>query len=164
MVSAVKSSIPVWFSVLLLVSSCGPPDSSVAESEVPAAPTAESADSAAVTEGQPVQELHYIRAAHILIRSGVISDSLSEGAADRTAQESITRIRSRILSGDADFREMAAEYSECPSSAWGGVLPAFTPGAVAWPLDSAASSLEPGGISGVLRTRAGYHIVMRLED
>jgi hypothetical protein len=60
-----------------------------------------------------------------------------------------------------DFGKLAAKYSADNSKADNGYLPPATKGSFVAEFDSAAWALEPGGVSGVVRTRFGYHIIRR---
>ncbi|MBN2586090.1 MAG: peptidyl-prolyl cis-trans isomerase [Candidatus Fermentibacteraceae bacterium] len=161
MTHASKGTAAVWFAALLLIASCGAPER---ERPPETSPQDTVPEDIRLADPEPGHELQFLRAAHIFIQSEGVSDSLSPADQDLEALRTITSIHRRITSGEADFESMAREYSQCPSSSEGGILPVFTSGALARPLDSAAAALAPGEISGILRTRFGYHIIKRLED
>lgn len=95
-----------------------------------------------------------IRASHILIKT-------SEGADEaemKSALERIEALHVRAVSGE-DFAELAAEYSDCPSSEQGGDLGDFGHGMMVPPFDRAAFALEVGEISNVVQTQYGFHII-----
>ena len=103
----------------------------------------------------------FLSAAHILIAwSNAPGDSLSYD--DGNALISISSIRDEILSGQVTFEEMAFNHSHCTSAADSGRLPVFTSGGITEELDSTIAALQPGEISGIIRTRFGYHLVKRL--
>ncbi|NOQ23281.1 MAG: hypothetical protein GQ565_11620 [Candidatus Aegiribacteria sp.] len=117
----------------------------------------------------------FLMAAHILIAWDIsVEASVSGGEeearrrvyivsdAEDDALDQIRDIQDEILSGRVTFEEMAFSYSHCTSAADSGRLPDFTGGAITEELDSAISALEPGEISGIIRTRFGYHLVKRL--
>jgi len=97
--------------------------------------------------------------AHILV-------PLEEGASaeqEASAREEAGRILSEIKNG-ASFEAMAREYSRDPSSAAdGGRLGTFHEGELIPELEKAAASLEPGEVTGPIRTAAGYHILKLLS-
>src|SRR5256885_6669975 len=62
----------------------------------------------------------------------------------------------------AGFGQLARQYSEDPGSkARGGYLPATPRGQFVPAFDSAAWALAPGGLSGVVRSPFGFHIIRR---
>jgi hypothetical protein len=105
-------------------------------------------------------EIEYLRAEHILIAWNTATGDTSDNGEDALA--TIQNIQDSILSGQATFEKMALNYSHCTSAVDSGLLPAFTPGGITEELDSTVSALEPGEISGIIRTRFGYHLVKRL--
>ncbi|MCD4777026.1 MAG: peptidylprolyl isomerase [Candidatus Aegiribacteria sp.] len=107
-----------------------------------------------------ISEIEYLRAAHILITWNTAKRDTVYYTED--ALETIRNIEDSILSGEAAFEEMAFNYSHCTSAADSGTLPAFTTGGITAELDSAVSALEPGEMSGIIRTRFGYHLVKRM--
>lgn len=65
----------------------------------------------------------------------------------------------RINNGE-DFSELARQYSQDPGSAsLGGDLGWFGRGAMVQEFEDAAFSLEPGGVSDIVETQFGYHII-----
>jgi parvulin-like peptidyl-prolyl isomerase len=100
-----------------------------------------------------------IGASHILISyQGVqgINTTRSKDDAKKLAED----ILNRITSGE-DFETLAKEHSDCPSSAKGGDLGTFGKGRMVKPFEEAAYSLDVGGISNVVETKFGYHIIKR---
>jgi choline-sulfatase len=67
---------------------------------------------------------------------------------------------SRAAAGE-DFAALARELSEDPSAARGGDLGVVAPGDLAEPLRSLAAGLEPGQLSPVHETPAGYVLLKR---
>ena len=59
----------------------------------------------------------------------------------------------------ADFAELAKQYSEGPSAPQGGNLGSFGRGQMVKPFEDAVFSLTEGDISGIVRTRFGFHII-----
>jgi peptidyl-prolyl cis-trans isomerase SurA len=75
----------------------------------------------------------------------------------------ISAIRDSALQG-ADFAELASEHSDDRgSAAKGGDLGWFTRRRWIQPFDEVALALQPGEISGIVRTPFGYHIIKCLE-
>ena len=100
-----------------------------------------------------------VRARHILL-------SLDPGADAPTADsvmEFAGGLRERILAGE-DFAALAGEFSQDPGTATqGGDLGSFRRGQMVPAFDSAAFSLEPGELSGPVRTGFGVHI-LRVDE
>ena len=65
------------------------------------------------------------------------------------------------LKKGADFAEMARKYSQDPASAKnGGELPWIQPGQTLKEFEDAAYALQPGQMSGIVRTPVGFHIIL----
>jgi peptidyl-prolyl cis-trans isomerase SurA len=69
------------------------------------------------------------------------------------------RVRKEIVDGGADFAEMARRYSEGPSAEAGGRIGTITRGDVVEEFGRAAFNLQPGGVSGVVETQFGLHLI-----
>jgi peptidyl-prolyl cis-trans isomerase C len=95
-----------------------------------------------------------VKASHILIASN--SEDSEEVKGDK--QKQLADIRVEIVAG-ADFGELAAKYSECPSKDEGGDLGFFTRERMVPAFSEAAFELEVGGLSDVVETRFGYHLI-----
>ncbi|MCU0450132.1 MAG: peptidylprolyl isomerase [Bernardetiaceae bacterium] len=97
-----------------------------------------------------------VRAAHILLP---IPQS-PEGEPDTAqAYQQITDLRRRALAGE-DFGKLAEEYSQDPGSkVQGGDLGFFTALQMVYPFESAAYNTKAGGVSEVVRTQFGYHLL-----
>ena len=65
------------------------------------------------------------------------------------------------IEGGESFENLAKQYSKCPSGQQGGALGTFGKGQMVAPFEEAAFSLQPGQISGPVRTQFGYHIIKR---
>lgn len=74
------------------------------------------------------------------------------------SREKLTQIRSEIEAG-ADFAEMAKLYSDDPTAQLGGELGWFGPGDLVLEFENAATRLQPGQLSGVVRTPYGLHLI-----
>jgi len=102
-----------------------------------------------------------IRASHILIsyegapRTGA---TRSKAEAMALAEE----IQAKLRAGES-FEELARAYSDCPSAQKGGDLGFFAKGQMVKPFEEAAFGLEVGGVSGIVETPFGYHIIKRTQ-
>jgi peptidyl-prolyl cis-trans isomerase C len=67
------------------------------------------------------------------------------------------------LQAGGDFAAKARELSQCPSGANGGDLGSFSRGAMVKEFDAVAFELAVGELSGVVKTKFGYHILKRTE-
>lgn len=104
---------------------------------------------------ETLKQVEQVKASHILIK---VADWKNEQlVAEKYAQAGI--ILGEIKKG-ADFAEMAKKYSEDASGQNGGDLGFFSRGQMVVPFETAAFSLKPGGISDVVKTEYGFHIIM----
>ncbi len=95
-----------------------------------------------------------VKVRHILI--AVNSQDQKEDAA---AKAKVQGILDQLHHG-ADFAKLAKQYSDDPGSkSQGGELGWIKHGVTVPEFDSAAFSLAPGQISGLVRTKFGYHII-----
>jgi peptidyl-prolyl cis-trans isomerase SurA len=107
----------------------------------------------AAVDSAPVAQT---RLRHILIRA---SETMSEGEALRR----LTDLRARIVSGAADFAEMARVHSGDATAARGGELDWVYPGDTVPDFERAYQELKIGEISQPVRTPFGYHLIQVLE-
>jgi peptidyl-prolyl cis-trans isomerase SurA len=96
------------------------------------------------------------RMRHILIRT---SDTVSETEARRR----LLGLRERLVSGSADFAELARSNSDDGTAARGGELDWVYPGDTVPEFERAYADLKPGEISQPVRTTFGYHLIQVLE-
>ena len=73
-------------------------------------------------------------------------------------EEEALQILEKIRAGE-DFAGLAREKSKCPSADKGGDLGWFERGKMDPAFEKAAFDLEKGGISGVVKSSFGYHII-----
>ena len=77
-------------------------------------------------------------------------------------KKELLELRKRILNGES-FSTLAILYSEDPGSAKnGGELGFYGRGQLYPAFETAAYKLKPGEISGVVKTKAGYHIIQMI--
>ncbi len=63
------------------------------------------------------------------------------------------------IEGGADFAEIAAAHSTCPSGQRGGDLGQFGPGQMVKEFDTVVFNGELGQIHGPIKTQFGYHLI-----
>lgn len=85
-----------------------------------------------------------IRASHILV-----------------AQEYEIQDLQKKLEEGASFEDLARDFSQCPSGKAGGDLGEFGRGMMVKPFEDAAFGLQPGEVSGAVKTQFGYHLIKR---
>jgi peptidyl-prolyl cis-trans isomerase C len=73
-------------------------------------------------------------------------------------EEECEAIKSQI-EGGADFGEMAAKHSQCPSGKEGGELGEFGPGQMVPEFDKVVFSEEIGKCLGPVQTDFGFHLI-----
>jgi len=133
--------------------------------EEPAPDTDVSADTDVVedtTIAVEVPPVDMVTASHILISwDGCGLDGIERNSDD--ARVLIDEIATNLAAGEVTFPDAAMEYSDCPSGASGGDLGTFGRGAMVPPFEEAAFALAPGGVSDVVETQFGYHLILRTE-
>ncbi len=77
-------------------------------------------------------------------------------------EKEVNAILERLKKGEK-FSNIAKEVSICPSKKRGGDLGTFGRGQMVKEFEKAAFALEKGQISGIVKTKFGYHIIKRLE-
>ncbi|MEG2067959.1 MAG: peptidylprolyl isomerase [Tannerellaceae bacterium] len=102
------------------------------------------------------------KVAHILIafpKDSVLSAAEAETETLARAEEVYKK-----LQAGGDFAELAKEYSADGSAKNGGQLPPFGPGEMVKPFEEGAFALTtPGELSGLVKSRFGYHIIKLIE-
>jgi peptidyl-prolyl cis-trans isomerase SurA len=104
-------------------------------------------------ESAPVEQTH---ARHILIRT-------SEVTSEADARRRLADLRERIVTGGADFAELARLNSADGSASRGGDLGWLFPGDTVPEFERAMNALKPGEISQPFNTSFGWHLVQVLE-
>ncbi|MBG30718.1 MAG: hypothetical protein CMI31_12055 [Opitutae bacterium] len=111
--------------------------------------------------GTPPSE---IRASHILVAYKGGPDP--KPSITRTKEEARARaetIRKQVSEEGKDFAQVARESSDGPSAPQGGDLGKFTFDKMVKPFSEAAFALKVGGISGVVESKFGFHVIKRTE-
>jgi hypothetical protein len=94
---------------------------------------------------------------HVLIRLEPNAEPPARAAARKKADAVYARIK-----GGANFAALAGQVSEDPASKMdGGYLPPAARGRYVTSFDSAGWSLPPGGMTNVVETPFGFHIIRR---
>jgi peptidyl-prolyl cis-trans isomerase SurA len=104
-------------------------------------------------EGAPVEQTH---ARHILIRT-------SEVVSETDARRRLADIRERIVTGGADFAELARLHSADGTASRGGDLDWLLPGDTVPDFERIMKMLKPGEISEPVKSPFGWHLVQVLE-
>lgn len=100
-----------------------------------------------------------VSASHILIKVAPDADP----ADSLKAYNKIKSIRDKAVGG-ANFEQLAAENSEDPSAVQNkGYLGYFTALQMVYPFEDAAFKTKIGEVSGIVRTKFGYHI-LKVKD
>ena len=94
-------------------------------------------------------------ARHILIKT-------SELVSENDAKDRILKLQER-LANKADFAEVARLQSEDASATRGGDLGWLSPGDTVTEFEKAMDALQPGQISGPVRSPFGWHIIQVIE-
>ncbi|MDH5671998.1 MAG: peptidyl-prolyl cis-trans isomerase [Myxococcales bacterium] len=100
-----------------------------------------------------------VQASHILLMyAGSARSDATRSKAE--AEQQITTLKAE-LDGGADFAALARQHSDCPSGKQGGDLGNFGRGQMVAAFEQAAFGLAVGGMSDVVETDFGYHIILR---
>lgn len=96
-----------------------------------------------------------VRARHILVKVAADADDKTKAAARKKAEDLFAKVKA-----GGDFTALAKKNSDDPgSAAQGGDLGFFGHGTMTPAFDSAAFALEPGGLSDVVETPFGFHVI-----
>lgn len=99
-----------------------------------------------------------VHAAHILLK---FEENAPQSFKDQKRLE-IAGLLGQIEKG-ADFANMAKSHSDCPSKEQGGDLGFFERGKMVKPFEDAAFALDAGGLSGVVESPFGYHLIKVMD-
>lgn len=145
-------------------------DAPLSENAQPPAPTGgvptAAADPSVPAPPAPGPEVavQSIGASHILV--SYQGATRAKPTVTRTKQEALALARQ--LAAEArkpgmDFGQLARDASDGPSGVEGGALPKFGRQQMVKPFSDAAFALKPGGISDVVETNFGFHVIKRTE-
>jgi peptidyl-prolyl cis-trans isomerase D len=104
------------------------------------------------------KERKQVKARHILFKVAENATYEEEEEVKERALEVLKKARD-----GEDFAALAREYSEDPAAEDGGNLGYFSENQMVKPFEDAAFNLEKGGISDLVRTSFGFHII-QVED
>jgi len=100
-----------------------------------------------------------VRARHVLIQVAADAPPDAVAAAEAVANQALERLRA-----GEEFAKVAAELSsDAGSRTEGGDLGFFRRGQMVGPFEEAAFALEPGQLSGLVRSPFGFH-VLRVDE
>jgi parvulin-like peptidyl-prolyl isomerase len=100
-----------------------------------------------------------VRASHILLMyQGSDRSTATRSKAEASTQ--IAQLKAQI-DGGASFADLARQHSDCPSSRSGGDLGQFGRGQMVKAFEDTTFALPVGGVSGIVETQFGYHIIQR---
>lgn len=102
-----------------------------------------------------------VRLAHVLVQWA----GLPTAETERTEEEARARVeqaRAALLAGQP-ITEVAPAFSDGETGPRGGELGWFQKGHLMPEVDAAAFSLKRGGVSEVVQSAAGFHVLVRLE-
>ena len=92
---------------------------------------------------------------HILVKT-------SEVVSEDEAKHKLETVKERLANG-GDFAELARLYSEDASAAGGGDLGWVNPGDTVPQFEEAMNALQPGQVSGLVKTQFGWHLIQVLD-
>lgn len=102
-----------------------------------------------------------VRASHILLMyAGSMRSTATRSKEEAEAQ--IRDLHAKASAGE-DFAALAQAHSDCPSGQKGGDLGSFGRGQMVPEFETATYALQVGGLSDVIETPFGYHIIHRTE-
>ncbi len=107
-------------------------------------------------ESRPIMP-EQISLSQIVIIPEPLADARNE------AYQKAQALRDSVTTYGKDFEEMARLYSEDVSAPRGGLIPMIRLDELVSNYSAAAAALQPGGISEVVETRFGYHVI-RLNE
>lgn len=115
----------------------------------------------AAKEPEPVADAGKISCRHILVQYTGCMRTRSERS-EAEARKIIEDVLAKAKAGE-DFAELAKKFSDGPSGPNGGDLRSFGRGQMVPPFEQAAFALEVGGVSEIVKTDFGYHVIQRYK-
>jgi len=100
-----------------------------------------------------------VRASHILLMYSGSERSTASRSKDEASQQ-IQQIKAQLDAG-TDMASLAKQHSDCPSGQKGGDLGPFGKGQMVAAFETTTFGLPVGGVSGIVETPFGYHIIQR---
>lgn len=110
----------------------------------------------------------YMRAKHVLFRTtndsgeALTEEEIAQKKADAEAVQAELAAITDPAALEARMDELIAEKSEDTGSSYYPDGYTFLPGEMVEPFETAVSGLENGGLSGVVESTHGYHVILRL--
>ncbi len=100
-----------------------------------------------------------VRASHILLMYA----GSERSTATRSKDDALTQIKGiqTEIAGGAEFAVLAQQHSDCPSGKSGGDLGPFGRGQMVKAFEETTFGMEVGGLSDVVETPFGYHLIKR---
>ncbi|MBN2193907.1 MAG: peptidyl-prolyl cis-trans isomerase [Polyangiaceae bacterium] len=104
-----------------------------------------------------------VGASHVLLAyKGATRAKDTVSRSKEEAKALADQVLARVRKGE-DFSKVAQELSDCPSKARGGDLGTFARDRMAPAFSKAAFELKVGGVSEVVETPFGYHVIKRTQ-
>jgi len=75
-----------------------------------------------------------------------------------SSEEDCNNLKQQIADG-AEFADVAAAHSQCPSGKQGGELGSFSPGMMVPEFDTVVFNEAVGEVHGPVQTQFGYHLI-----
>lgn len=144
----------------LLAGCGGEPPATPATPEVPAAPPTAPTPEVALPRVPAKTETRFA-ARHILIAYNGALNALPNLTRSRDeARARAEEVRQKLQAGQ-DFAALAKAYSDDATGPRGGDLGGFDQGTMVAPFEEALKALPIGGVSGIVETPFGFHILQR---
>ena len=128
----------------------------VTRRQAAAAPEQLAASASAPSQEQGSMMVTQTRARHILIKTNQV-------VTDEQAEARLRQIQERLEHGNESFEVLARRYSQDASGPQGGDLGWLSPGMTVPPFEQAMDALEPGQVSGLVKSPFGWHLIQVVE-